>query len=254
MSLLEIRNLCYEYDKTSNRKQHALCEVSFEAQTGSFTGIAGPNGSGKTTLLKLIQRLLIPKPGTVLINSRDLRSVPRTELAKLIASVHQRMPVHFEFSAFQMVLLGRTPHLGFLKWETHKDEEIAERVMEQTNTLQFAKRPLSELSAGEFQRVCIATALASQPRILLLDEPTSFLDLKEAIRLSLLLEELSESGIMILCSSHDLQFLRKHCTQVVLLKQGVLAGIGKPDVVLSLENLRNAFELDELLHASGKAV
>lgn len=172
-------------------------------------GIAGTNGSGKTTLLRLLQRFIKPTRGSVYLNGIDLNEWSRQHLSKRIAAVWQRAPVEFTFNAHQLVLLGRTPHLNFFKWPTPRDKEVVESVMQRTDCFHLASRRLSELSAGEFQRVQIAAALAQEPLWMLLDEPTTFLDLKQRSRLLSLLQSLQKEGVSILCVSHDLDLLRR---------------------------------------------
>jgi iron complex transport system ATP-binding protein len=201
-----------------------LKHVSFGVESGAFAGLVGANGSGKTSLLKVIARMLVPAEGRVVVAGRDVQSYGRRELARLIAAVWPRMPLSFEFTVRQLVLMGRTPHLAPMRWETRLDLEVAEDAMQETEIAHLAERPAAKLSAGELQRVFIATALAQQSRVLLLDEPTSFLDLRQAARLSALLKRLQRRGVTIVCASHDLPLLRRHASSIVLLaEQGVAA-------------------------------
>jgi iron complex transport system ATP-binding protein len=215
--------------------------VSFRVDSGAFAGLVGANGSGKTSLLKVIARMLVPAAGKVFIADRDIASYGRRELARLIAGVWPRMPLSFGFTVRQLVLMGRTPHLAPMRWETRPDLEIANEAMNETQIAHLAERPASQLSAGELQRVFIATALAQQSRILLLDEPTSFLDLRQAARLSSLLERLHRRGVTILCASHDLALLRRHASSIVLLADHRVVEHGDTARVLVPEALQQAF-------------
>jgi iron complex transport system ATP-binding protein len=188
-------------------------------ERGAFAGLAGPNGSGKTTLLKLVARLHAPAAGLVSIDGRDVTSYSRRDLARLVAGVWQRPALSFGFTARELVLLGRTPYLSPLRWESSEDVAIADAAMEETQIAHLASRIASTLSAGELQRVFIAAALAQKSRVLLLDEPTSFLDRRQAALLSALLRRLIESGVTILCASHDVALLRRHATSVILLEE-----------------------------------
>jgi iron complex transport system ATP-binding protein len=247
MSLVRARNLSFSYRETP-----VLDSVSFEVEAGSFVGLVGPNGSGKTTLLRMLQGLLEPMSGTIELEGRDLRQWPRREIALRVAGVWQRPTLAFEFTARQLVLLGRTPHMGVLKWETTEDLEIAEEVMRQTETLHLADRTATHMSAGELQRVFIASALAQRTRVLLLDEPTSFLDLRQAGRLSRILAELTECGLTILCASHDIPLVRRHATSVLLMEKGRPVVQGHPDDMLARERLAEAFDVsnDDWYHDS----
>ena len=234
--MIELQGVAVQYGSTT-----IVRDVSFRAERGAFVGLVGANGSGKTSILKVIARLLAPAAGNVRIGERDAGSYSRSELARLVAGVWQRVPLSFGFTVRQLVLLGRTPHLAPLRWETHADQEIADEAMQETQIAHLAERPATQLSAGELQRVFIATALAQQSPVLLLDEPTSFLDLKQAARLSSLLDRLHARGATILCASHDLALLRRHASSVVLLAEGRLDRTGVPASVLTPGVLQKAF-------------
>ncbi|MCI0448077.1 ABC transporter ATP-binding protein, partial [bacterium] len=245
MSMLKVDQLRFSYGS-----KRVLDGITFSVGAGDFIGIVGPNGSGKTTLLKLLQRLNHPVGGKIEFRDKNLESYSSRELAREIACVAQRPFFAFPFLAEQFVFLGRTPYLNFLKRETSVDRNALKEAMRQTDTLHLAQIPISQLSAGELQRVCIATALAQQPEILLLDEPSSFLDLRQLARLSRLLFRLQNEGATILCASHDLQFLKKHSTRILLLDEGRQIGFGAYEEILSEETLRSLFDVKEEFHAS----
>jgi iron complex transport system ATP-binding protein len=237
LSGLSVEKLCFCY-----ADREVLCEISFEARQGSFVGISGPNGSGKTTLLRLLQGLLRPSRGMISLDGMELARWSRKELAIKVAGVWQRTPIAFDFVARQLVLLGRTPYLNFMSWPTLKDEMVVESAMKKTDCLHISLRPLSELSAGEFQRVQIAAALAQEPQWILLDEPTSYLDPKQKSRLLVLLQFLRNQGVTIICVSHDFYLLGKYADSVLLLDEGKQIGFGSPADVLSPANLQKVFE------------
>ncbi len=201
MSLLEVRNLSFSFGK-----KNVLRHISFSQTRGEFVGLAGLNGSGKTTLLKLLQRILKPHDGVVLLQGSSLQSYSSRTLARKIAAVPQRLSFSFDFTAKQFVMLGRTPYLDFWKQPALLDEQVVTEVMRQTDCFQFMESSVLKLSAGELQRVCIAAALAQRPEILLLDEPANSLDLRQQFRFSALLHELRDQTISIVCASHDLLF------------------------------------------------
>ncbi len=247
MSLIHARDVSFSYRETA-----VLDSVTFEIEAGSFVGLVGPNGSGKTTLLRMIQGLLAPSVGAIELEGKDVRHWSRRDLALRIAGVWQRPTLAFEFTARQLVLLGRTPHMGMLKWETREDLEIAEDAMRQTETLHLADRTATHMSAGELQRVFIASALAQQTGVLLLDEPTSFLDLRQAGRLSRILTELVQRGLTILCASHDIPLVRRHASSVILIAKGEPVTHGEAATILARDNLAAAFGVprDDWYHDS----
>ena len=221
-----------------------LEDATFSVPRGGFTGLVGPNGSGKTTLLRLIARLVAPRPGTVLVGGADVLGYGRRALARRVAAVFARTPIAFGFTARQIVLLGRTPHVPPGRWETARDVAAADAALDATETAHLADRVAATLSAGELQRVFIAAALAQESEALLLDEPTSFLDLRQAARLSALLARLGAAGITIVCASHDLALLRRHAREIVLVANGRAAPAGPPADALGRERLSAAFGLE----------
>ena len=164
---LTIKGIDFYYESIK-----ALENITFEVKEGEVLGIIGPNGSGKTTLLKCINMVLRPKVGAILIDSKNISEFDRKEIAKNIGVVPQNSTIHFPFTVFDIVLMGRMPYVDKLKGECCRDLEITEEVMKITNTKHLASRPINEISGGEKQRVIIARALAQEPKILLLDEPT----------------------------------------------------------------------------------
>jgi len=223
----------------------ALDNVTFEVHEGEILGVTGPNGSGKTTLLKCINGVLRPRMGSVLINEVDLLQLDRKEVAKRIGVVPQGNGMFFPFTVLDVVLMGRTPHLGRLERETAKDLEIAENAMRLTNTLHLADRFIDEISGGERQRVFIARALAQEPKILLLDEPTSHLDLCHQLEILELIRELAKNkGLTVIMVSHDLALASRYCDKLLLLSSGRIYSAGSPSDVLTRENIRNVYKID----------
>lgn len=239
MTILKVDRVCFAYRRTS-----ILNKISFAVPETSFIGIIGPNGSGKTTLLKLIQRLLVPLRGEIFVGERKLSALSHALIARRIAGVWQRPVVTFGFTAQQFVILSRTPYLNLLKQQTASDEFAVARALQQANCESLKNKSVMELSAGEFQRVCIAAALAQEPQILLLDEPTSFLDPGQTARLSELLDQLSESGMTILCASHDMEFLRRHAQRALGLVAGEQFYFGPSEEILTPDHVAEIFSID----------
>ncbi len=228
-----------------------LENVSLTAQEGDFVGILGPNGSGKTTLLKSISRTLKPHRGAILLDKTDLYELKHTEVAKQLAVVPQETSIGFSFTALDVVLMGRNPHLTRFQMETDKDMDIARKAMMQTNVWHLANRPVNELSGGEKQRVIIARALAQEPRVLLLDEPLTHLDMINQLEIMDLVKDLCVNhGLIVLAVIHDLNLAARYCNTAVLLKNATVWAAGNLDQVLTAENIRAVFKVDAVVRRS----
>jgi len=222
--------------------------VDFNAAQGELLGIIGPNGSGKTTLLRAIARILKPKTGAILLDGKQVMQMKDKEFSRKFAAVPQDTTIQFDFSALDVVLMGRTPHLGRLELESEKDIDIARRCMELTNCWHLAERPVTELSGGERQLVIIARALTQEPKVLLLDEPTSHLDINYQIEIMGLLKHLTvHDGLIIIAVIHDLNLAAQYCDRLVLLRDGKIVSIGTQYEVLTAENIKNAFGADVIV-------
>ncbi|MHC1636318.1 MAG: heme ABC transporter ATP-binding protein [Candidatus Methanospirareceae archaeon] len=240
---LEIKNVDAYYGSIK-----VLESIDFSAEHGEFLGIIGPNGSGKTTLLRTISRILKPKIGAILLDGEDVRRFKDKEFWRKFAAVPQETAINFDFSALDIVLMGRNPHLSRFQMESEKDIEIARRSMELTNCWHLAERRISELSGGEKQRVIIARALAQQPKVLLLDEPTSHLDINHQIEIMDLLKRLTvEEKLIVISAIHDLNLAAQYCDRLILLHKGKIVSIGKPKDVLTPENIKKAFNTDVIV-------
>jgi iron complex transport system ATP-binding protein len=219
-----------------------LEDVSFRVEKGEFVGVIGPNGSWKTTLLKMLYRLLSPQKGEILFELVPMRKMDRTDIAKRIAVVAQETQLLFPFSVLETVLMGRSPYLGHLMFESEKDQEIAKKAMEWTETLSFSERSMDELSGGERKRVFIARALAQEPEVILLDEPTANLDIHHQMDfLDLILTLNRERGLTILMASHDMNIASEFCDRLILLQGGRIYKTGTPDEVITKENIEKVY-------------
>lgn len=217
----------------------AVREVTDEVREGEILGVLGPNGSGKSTLLKLLAGILPVQRGSIQLYGRPLASFGRAELARLVAYVPQHGTVAFPFTLAEFVLMGRFPHcrtggvLQWFGWETPDDLRVAERAMDAMEILHLADRPIGEVSGGEQQRAVIARALAQEPRILLLDEPTVFLDLRHQLDICTIVRRLNrEQGLTVVWVSHDLNLAAQYCDRLLLLENGTPARSGAPSEVL----------------------
>lgn len=194
-----------------------LDSVSFEVAPGTLTGIAGPNGCGKSTLLRLLCGLLRPDAGQVLLGGRSLHRVSGRLRAQAIGYLPQSVDPAFALTAFEVVCLGRYPRAGAFGSLRAEDLEAAHRCMARTDTADFAHRPFDELSGGERQRVLLASVLAQEPRLLLLDEPTAALDVHHQTEVFALLARLARDGYGVAVVAHDLNLLGRHCGRIALL-------------------------------------
>ncbi|PVX26858.1 MAG: heme ABC transporter ATP-binding protein [Candidatus Bathyarchaeum sp.] len=225
-----------------------LKDINFGVNSGEFLGILGPNGSGKTTLLKSISRVLKPKKGTILIDKENIYAMKSLDVAKQMAVVPQSTPVSFDFTALEVVLMGRNPHMTRFKMEGKKDLDIAKDSMELTHTWEFADRPITELSGGEIQRVIIARALTQEPKILLLDEPTTHLDISNQLEIMDLIKHLCETQkLLIVAVFHDFNLAARYCDSIILLKDGKIVAAGKSNETLTSENVKKVFSVDTIV-------
>jgi iron complex transport system ATP-binding protein len=241
-------------DVTFGYRPHepVLDRVTFDLEPGVFLSVIGPNGAGKTTLISLLAGLLKPLAGRIEVDGRDIAAYATAPLARKIAVVRQEYAPVFGFSVVETVLMARTPFFGQFGFETAQDREMASHAMELTDTARLAERPLSELSGGERQRVFIARALAQDTPIVLLDEPTSFLDLRHQLRIYDLLRSVQrDKNRTIVSVTHDINLASQYCDQVLLLEAPRSGGesstprqrhrIGPPKEILTDTSIERAF-------------
>jgi ABC-type cobalamin/Fe3+-siderophores transport systems, ATPase components len=237
---LIVENICFNY-----MSSRILEDITFRVKSGESLGIMGPNGAGKTTLLRCISSTLKPHCGTILIDKNDVKSLSRREIAKNMGVVPQTSRIDFGFAVFEIVLMGRTPHITGM-FESLEDYEIARNAMELTNITHLAKRTFDELSGGEKQRVIIARALAQQPKILLLDEPTTHLDISCQFEILNLVKSLSKN-IVVISVFHDLNLAAHYCDNLMLLNGHKIVSMGSPENVLTPENIKRVYGVDVLI-------
>ena len=216
----------------------AIDGVSARVAPGEMLGVIGPNGSGKSTLIRVLAGVRAPDTGVVRLDGADLRALPRRARARRIALVPQETHLSFPILVRDLVLLGRSPHTGRFGLEGADDLRAAHEAMVRAGVLEFADRPVDELSGGERQRVVLARALAQDAGLLLLDEPTSFLDLKHAVVLLDLVRELCRGrGLAVAVVLHDLNLAAMYCDRLLLLDRGRVHAAGTPDEVLTYHDL-----------------
>ncbi len=249
-ALLEAEHVSFAYGG-----RPAIADVALAVDEGEMLAIAGPNGSGKSTLLGLLAGTRRPSAGSVRLGGRNLRDYDRRALARAIAVVPQETGIAFPYRVAEMVLIGRAPHLHGIGLERPHDVAAAERAMERTGVLALADRPLAELSGGERQRVIVARALAQEPRVLLLDEPTTFLDLRHAIEILDLVVDLNRrERLTVVAVLHDLTVAAMYFPRLVFLRDGRLAVDGAPATVVTEAVIRDVFDVDVEVRTSADGV
>lgn len=221
-----------------------LDHIGLDFLHGDFYGILGPNGSGKTSLIRHILRFIETKQGQLLLDERELSKYKRKELAKNLALVPQNTNMDSAFTAYDVVMMGRSPYQKAFAQNSIEDEKIVKDSMDMTNCYHLRDQMYSNLSGGEAQRVITARAIAQQTPWLILDEPVSHLDIRYQVELMEQLKGLNENkGISILAVLHDINLSCRYCKKIVLMKQGKIIAHGPTEEVMTLENLEYVYEM-----------
>ena len=258
--LLQAEHLHFTYGGTgspaaTSGRTAAVRDVTVDVAPGAITGLLGPNGCGKTSLLRLLAGIVAPQRGRVTLDGTSLAGLARRDVARRIAIVPQETHPAFDYTALEMVLMGRHPHLGAFQLEGPDDVTVALQALVATGTAHLADRAYMTLSGGEKQRVVIASALAQQPHILLLDEPTASLDLGFQLEIQALLTALNrDRGVTMVLATHDLNLAASICQRLVLMRGGTVIAQGATEEVLTPSHIRDLYGVhaDVSLHpASG---
>jgi len=240
--LFRLEDLKFAYPATP-----VLKGITNGIKRGEFIAFVGPNGAGKSTLLKVMAGLLHGYEGTADFDGRPLRSFTARDIARRLAFVPQETHVMFPFTVGEIIMMGRLPHRTSGLFESARDVERSREAMELTDTASLAGKVFSQLSGGERQRVVLASALAQDPEVLLLDEPTVYLDLKHQIQFYDIVERLnSEKGMTIVSVTHDVNLAARYARRMIAIRDGRFIADGSPDEVLTPDNLYDIFEI----HAS----
>ena len=240
MAILTLEQASFGYGN-----QTVIKCVTMHTQPGELLGIIGPNGSGKTTLLRGLSGLVKPSRGKALLNDIPLDKLKRQKIAQKIALVPQNTVLPELFTAMEIVLMGRTPHLGLLSHESDNDTRIVMAAMDTTQTLHLAGRRVNQLSGGEKQRLIIARAITQEAEIILLDEPTASLDINYQVEIFNFLRKLcDEKGISIVAALHDLNLASQYCDRLILLQDGRINRQGTPEQVIKTESVAEVFAAD----------
>jgi iron complex transport system ATP-binding protein len=240
--------LCVDTITCYYRDFAAVREVSFTVAPGEVVGIVGPNGSGKTTVLRAVTRVHRPRSGRVLLDGQDIYALPARQAALALAVVTQNGHVDFDVSVQELVLMGRHPHLRGLRGEGPDDFRACRRALELTDTAGLGQRLVATLSGGERQRVELARALAQEPRLLVLDEPTAHLDIAYQLEVMELVAALNvREGMTVLMVIHDLNLAARFCHRLILLKEGRVCANGHPEVVLTAPVVEEVYGIRALV-------
>lgn len=235
--VIEIRNLSFAYGG-----KKVLKNISLTVGRGEMVGILGPNGSGKTTFLKILSGVLRGVEGEVALMGKGIRNYQRKDLSRVVAVVPQESQTSFPYTVAEIILMGRAGFHGPFALEGKRDLEVARECMKATETLSFVNRYLHELSGGEKQRVIIARALAQEPNILLLDEPSTFLDIRHQVQIHELARRLNhQRGLTILSSLHDLNLASLFFPRIVILREGEIYRDGRPKDVLTESTIEEVY-------------
>mgnify|MGYP000843914268 FL=1 len=231
-----------------------LENLEFEARSGELIGLIGPNGSGKSTLLRLMNGILRPKAGTILMEGRDLNKMKVDEIARVCANVPTEFNEDFNLSVQELVSLGRYPFAKGLWWDSTEDEGLVEAAMRKYGVRHLKDRRFSELSSGEGQRVLLAKAMVQCPRIMLVDEPSAHLDLRYKLEVMEHLREMLSGNVTIVIASHDLNLLAKYCDKVMILSKGKIVGMGTPREVITAEMVEAVYGVEVAIIDDGDGI
>lgn len=241
--MYRVKDMGFRYEK-----EWILKDINITIKRGEILGIIGPNGAGKTTLLKILGKILQAKEGEISWEGKLLSSIPIRAYAREVAMVPQEHQMVFPYTALEVVLMGRYPYLGGWAFETEEDHAIARSAMKILEVEDFSFRLFNELSGGEKQRVMIARALAQKAKVLLLDEPATFLDLRHQMGIFSILKELNrDQGMTLVMVSHDLNMASQFCHQLLLLDRGRMVQWGTPETVLTAERIREIYRCEVII-------
>ncbi len=216
--------------------------ITLRAMPGEMVGLIGPNGCGKSTVIRALSRVITPHSGRIFLDSKDLTRIPRRDLARLMGVVPQMPLLPSAFTAFEIVLMGRNPHLGLFQYEGRRDQAIAWQAMARTGTTTLAERRVGELSGGEIQCLLIARVLAQETKVILLDEPTANLDIGRQIEILDLIKKLClENNLTVLTALHDLNLAAQYCDRLVMLCGGRIHAEGKPEEVITKRYIQEIY-------------
>ncbi len=238
--LLEVRDLVKTYDNGFE----AVRGVSYKVPSGMLVGLIGPNGCGKSTMMRCINRLHDVTSGEVLIDGESILDKRPSEVAKKVATVPAELTGSFGLTVFETVMLGRYPYLKNVWWEPEEDETMVTEALRKFGVEHLKDRPVGALSSGERQRVLIAKAYVQEPRLMLVDEPTSHLDMKYKLEVMEYLTAMVQKDKTILVAEHDISLMARYCDMCIIMKHGGIVAIGDPREIITPELIRDVYEVE----------
>ncbi|MFC1968395.1 ABC transporter ATP-binding protein [Chloroflexota bacterium] len=241
---LEMQNVSLGYNH-----QPVVQDINLKASPGELVGLIGPNGSGKSTIIKALSRVIQPLSGKILLDGKDVTRIPRRELARLVGVVPQMPLLPSTFTAWEIVLMGRNPHLGLFQSEGQRDWAIAWRAMEKTTTDSLASRRINELSGGEIQCLMIARVLVQETKAILLDEPTANLDIGRQTEILDLIKNLCmDNSLTVLAALHDLNLAAQYCNHLFLINERRVHTEGTPAEVITEQNIKEVYGAENCVY------
>ena len=244
MVKLEMQNVTLAYGP-----KVVVRDLNFQMRPGEMVGLVGPNGCGKSTIIKALSRVIPPHSGRILLNGKDISRISRKDLACMLGVVPQMSLLPSVFTAFEIVLMGRNPHLGLFQYEGPRDMAITWQAMERASTQHLAHRRINELSGGEIQGIVIARVLAQETEAILLDEPTANLDIGRQIEILDLIKGLCrENNMTVVAALHDLNLASQYCDQLMLINNGRIHAEGTPAMVINPENIEEVYGGGSYVH------
>jgi iron complex transport system ATP-binding protein len=238
-ALLELRDVNKFYEDGF----HAVKNVSFKVGAGQLVGLIGPNGCGKTTMMKCINKLHPMSSGDILIDGESVIPKSPADIAKKMSNVPAELRNSFGLTVYETVMLGRYPHLRNLWWETEVDESSVRDALAKFGVGHLQNRQLNMLSSGERQRVLIAKAYVQQPRLMLVDEPTSHLDMRYKLEVMEYLNAMVEKDMTVLVAEHDISLMARYCQQCIIMKAGEIVAMGDPKEIITEELIQDVYEV-----------
>jgi iron complex transport system ATP-binding protein len=230
--------------------KEVLKNVTFQALPGEMVGLIGSNGCGKSTIIRALTRIISPYHGKILLDGEDIRGIPRRRLAGILGVVPQMPLLPSAFTAFEVVLMGRNPHLGLFQYEGPRERGIARQAMERTLTLDLASRRVGELSGGEIQCLLIARVLVQETKAILLDEPTANLDIGRQVEIMNLIKNLCRANNMtVLAALHDLNLAAQYCDRLILINNGMVHAQGTPAEVITPQNITEVYGTENCVYS-----
>ncbi len=241
--MLGVENISFAYGR-----EKILKSLSVEIKDGEFFGIIGPNGSGKTTLLKIITKILNPSSGRILLDGEDVRKIPAGQYSRNISFLPSGIDVSFSYTVEEFVSMGRFPYTGRYGNLSSGDMEKVNETLDTLGISPGAERKINELSDGEKQRVFLAQAIVQEPRLIILDEPTSHLDIGHSYKILDIIKHLNRTGMTVISVLHDLNLASEYCTKLLMLKDGEIFSQGTPEEVLTYANIEQVYETKVLVY------